>query len=223
MLSLERFAQIRADMEKTEDESGALRRAGLDEAAWKLLENHWQASIARELASGAKELSSTYFSAFFGPSASPAPLVPTYLARQTPERAGNEPEEGDVDVNETAMIDARQVIAGLKLPFTGKRAAPPTSPGPNPREETGTEEIVLAAAAPEPAEDLESSVERYARLVATLAMAASRSRALSLFGLTEEIWERVARTWAQKTAVDSELKARLHAEIRRLTEALRSE
>ncbi len=102
MLPIERFATIRAEIERSAELDRVLEGAGLLRAEWSRLEKHWQGELAREIAAGRRDLSERYLAAFFGGGTSaeepeaPAPregsapkalFVPTYLAGRTPQPA----------------------------------------------------------------------------------------------------------------------------------------
>lgn len=95
MLSLERFAEVRAAIERTGDRDAALAQAGLEAREWLRLQRHWLRELAEEIANGGAELAARYCRAFTGASepspagspaatAAPAPAgplhVPSYLA-----------------------------------------------------------------------------------------------------------------------------------------------
>jgi hypothetical protein len=83
--SIHEFAALRAASLHTGDLGATLERAGLEPNEWALLEDHWQAALAREAAAGGRELSSQYLAAFRRPdggAAEPAQALPTYLIAQ---------------------------------------------------------------------------------------------------------------------------------------------
>jgi hypothetical protein len=84
------FAALRAASLHTGDLGATLARAGLEPNEWALLEDHWQAALAREAAAGGRELSSQYLAAFQRPAggaAEPAQALPTYLIAQQQTRS----------------------------------------------------------------------------------------------------------------------------------------
>jgi hypothetical protein len=79
------FAALRAASLHTGDLGATLERAGLEPNEWALLEDHWQAALAREAATGGQELSAQYLAAFrrpHGAASEPAQALPTYLIAQ---------------------------------------------------------------------------------------------------------------------------------------------
>lgn len=95
MLSLERFAEVRAEIERTGDRDAALAAAGLDAREWIRVQRHWLRELAGEITGGGTELAARYCRAFTGTSGAspaaepaapeaPAPAgpkhVPSYLA-----------------------------------------------------------------------------------------------------------------------------------------------
>ncbi len=85
MRTLEAFAALRAESERTQDLGATLDRAGLDGADWKALEDHWQSALARDIARGGDDLVARYHAAFSSaPQRPPEHQVPTYLASRPP-------------------------------------------------------------------------------------------------------------------------------------------
>lgn len=64
MLSVERFAELRAAMERAADRDAVLRQAGLTPRAWIQLQRHWLNALAAEVTKGRDDLAARYRGAF---------------------------------------------------------------------------------------------------------------------------------------------------------------
>lgn len=83
--SIDEFAALRAEILRAGDIEAAIGRAGLLANDWTALEDHWQEALARELATGGRELSAQYLAAFRraeGGESEAGQGLPTYLIAQ---------------------------------------------------------------------------------------------------------------------------------------------
>ncbi len=152
-VTIERFASLRADLERSGDLERVLEGAGLLRSEWTAIERHWQSALAREVAGGGRELSQRYLEAFFAASQppdkikEPAPregkapaefYVPTYLAARPPVATGpsalsSSPLAQPVIVappkvgfgGATFVAPAVAATSAGSLPFDGHHAPPP--------------------------------------------------------------------------------------------------
>ncbi len=79
MLALEKFAKIRAEIERTGDRDAALVGAGIDAREWIRVQRHWLRELAEEVETGGTALAALYCDAYAGSPAAiaaPAPELP---------------------------------------------------------------------------------------------------------------------------------------------------
>lgn len=130
--TLEHLARLRAALDSTSVPSDVLKEAGLDEARWAELEGNLLFELDDRLergdAAGIEAYRAVYSAARAGRDG-PVPQV----GRETGAASAPAPVPPggpvDLDPDETAMTNAREVLAGLRsLPFTGTAPAPAPEP-----------------------------------------------------------------------------------------------
>lgn len=155
MISLERFAAIRAAIELEERRDRVLDRAGMLGREWHAIERHWLAALTDEVTSGGTSLSKRYLAAFDGalgrggasnsvlaPSKGDAPAFATGLA----EQAG--PVASTAHALPSYMI-ARDGLGGRPAPSLPAVPSPPiVSSVVNPKTDEVDNRLLRRPAAP---------------------------------------------------------------------------
>ncbi len=142
-ISIERFASLRAGIERSGDLERVLEGAGLLRSEWTAVERHWQSALAREVAGGGRELSERYLEAFFG-AQRPAERIDEPEARE-----GSAPAQVAVPTYLAARPAAMVGPSVISAPAPAPRPAPPPAVfafAESPRSGFGGETFVAAAA-----------------------------------------------------------------------------
>lgn len=156
MLSLERYAIIRASIEASGDRDGALAKADVLPREWLLIERRWHRQLAAEAARGRTDLAARYLAAFNGvagrdaaaaaaPPAAAAAAAPMQqlrvapqpaLSAPSPQRAASPPRAMPSYLATPALAAPPPVVQPAAMPSTGEidnrrlqRAPMPFAPG----------------------------------------------------------------------------------------------
>ncbi|MEZ4294663.1 MAG: hypothetical protein R3B70_06780 [Polyangiaceae bacterium] len=123
---MERFAEVRAEIERTGDRDRALREAGLSPREWVRVQRHWLAAMAGEVAQGRKELAERYCRAFEGAGSSAGSGAQAEVASPAAE-----PRAPDAPLIVPSYMVGRGGSGGLggMLPLSAM-AAPMAAPSP---------------------------------------------------------------------------------------------
>jgi hypothetical protein len=188
VLTIERFAALRARIEELSDLEQALRDARLSPAEWRTLERHWCQELAREASSGAGDLGARYLASFFGsrasdPTATQADavepkrelLVPSFLIPRSAPTASS----ASVEASPPSTTPAVSRMTAWAPPVQASKPATPFEVL-----ERGAQGVTLV---------------QYAELCALLeADPGATERVLGDRALTPEMWRSVGIHYAQK-------------------------
>ncbi len=133
MLSLERFAELRGEIERVADRDRVLREAGVSPREWIAVQRHWLAQLAAEVAIGRKELAERYCRAFEGDvagaeaRAGAAVIAEPRERREAPAAATGEEHAtpGVVVIPSYMAAPSRMAPLSTATPLMAPLAAPP--------------------------------------------------------------------------------------------------
>lgn len=231
-LSIQKFAQIRACRSlKDAPIAPPAEAESLDEPAWQLEEEAWLAQLADEVDAGDLTNVRAYDDAFAaaalertGIAVDPLPgeplnePVPPLYAEPREQKATFQHEKAPsattapippppVSPDETAAIDTRKLVEGLRLPFAASSSTSfvPKPAAPKTEDEFGDTALIPFARTESSGPDPVDSIGTYVDVVVGLGFAEDKTAFLASRGLTAASWVTSSRGWADRLRADPDL------------------